>query len=100
MARFDVFHSRWSKTDLLIIIQADMFDSIDTRLAIPLLPARSDRRAIPRLNPIFEISGKTYVLYTQHMLAVPIDGLIQPIANLAAHRDNIVAAVDFLQQGF
>jgi toxin CcdB len=100
MARFDVHRSRWSKVDLLVIVQADVFDSLDTRLAIPLLPKRSNRRAITRLNPVFEIEGKGYVLYTQHMLAVPVEGLKQPIANLANHRDEIVAAVDFLQQGF
>lgn len=70
------------------------------RLAIPLLPERADRRAIGRLNPTFVIHEKRYVLYTQHMLAVPVDGLKQPIANLGEHRDEIVAAVDFLQQGF
>lgn len=100
MARFDVHRSRWSEDSLLVIVQADIFESLDTRLAIPLLPTRTDRRPVTRLNPTFEIEGKTYVLYTQHTLAVPVNGLKVPIANLAGHRDEIVAAVDFLQQGF
>jgi toxin CcdB len=86
--------------DLPVVVQADIFDRLDSRLAIPLLPQRSDRRAITGLNPVFEIEGKRYVLYTQHMLAVPVEGLKQKIANLADHRDEIVSAVDFLQQGF
>ena len=100
MPRFDVYRSRWSSVDLLVVVQADVFDGLDTRLAIPLLPERANRRAIARLNPTFVIHEKRYVLYTQHMLAVSLEGLKQPIANLAEHRDEIVSAVDFLQQGF
>jgi toxin CcdB len=100
MARFDVHRSRWSSVDLLVVVQVDIFDGLDTRLAIPLLPERADRRAMAKLNPTFVIHEKRYVLYTQHMLAVPVDGLKQPIGNLADHRDEIVSAVDFLQQGF
>ena len=100
MARFDVHRSRRTDGSLLVIVQADMFNSLDTRLAIPLLPTRKGRTPLARLNPPVEISGEPYVVYTQHMLAVPVEQLGAPIANIAEHRDDIVAAVDFLQQGF
>lgn len=100
MAKFDVFRDPRGTDNLLVVIQNDMFDTFDTRLAVPLLPAHPKRRPLKKLNPVFSIEGADYVLYTQHMLAVPKHVLKEPIANMRNARDEITMAVDFLLQGF
>ena len=100
MAKYDVYRDVRGSDSLLVWIQADMFDPFDTRLAIPLLIERPYRTPLNKLNPIFEISGKRYVLYTQLMLAVPAIVLRERVGNVRAHRDEITAAIDFLHQGF
>lgn len=99
MARDDVY--RGDGPDLLLLdIQNDLIDGLDTRVVIPLMPAKGSPPAMKRLYPIFEIDGRSYLLATPLMSAVRARELRDPIANLSAHHDRIVAAVDFLQQGF
>lgn len=52
------------------------------------------------LNPCFEIAGESLMMATQFMASVPTNILRTPMASLQAERDVIVAAVDFLMQGF
>ena len=100
MARFDVYRDPRGSDNLLLSIQADMFDGLDTRMAIPLLPEHPRRMPLKKLNPVFVVAGLRYTLYTQHMLAVPTNALRDHVANLSDHRDEITAALDFLYQGF
>lgn len=100
MSKYDVFADPRASGNLLIVVQDDLFDMLDTRLAIPLLPEDGRRTPLNRLNPVFPVGEKSYVLYTQHMVAVPRHVLKGPVANLRERRDEITAAVDFLIQGF
>jgi toxin CcdB len=99
MARDDVY--RGDQPDLLLLdIQHDTIDELDTRVVIPLMPVKGSPPAMKRLYPIFEIEGRGYLLATPLMSAVRARELRDPIANLSADHDKIVAAVDFLHQGF
>ncbi|MEX0954190.1 MAG: CcdB family protein [Rhizobiaceae bacterium] len=100
MANYDVFRDPRGTGNLLVVIQHDIFEGLDTRLAVPLLPLNPRRRPLKKLNPVLTIEGADYALYTQHMLAVPKHVLKEPVANIKSDRDEITAAVDFLQQGF
>ena len=100
MAKYDVYRDPRGTENLLLNVQSDIFDRLDTRLAIPLLPEHPQRTALKRLNPIFAIGGRRYVAFTQLMLAVPAIALKEPLANVADRRDEITAAMDFLYQGF
>ena len=100
MAKHDVYRDPRGTENLLLCVQADVLDTLETRMTIPLLPDESKRKLIKKLNPIFEIAGKRYVLSTQYMLAVPVGALRERIGNLGNHRDEITAAIDFLHQGF
>lgn len=64
------------------------------------MPSKGAPPAIKRLDPIFEVEGRSYVMATPLMSAVAVSELRAPIANLADHRDDITAAIDFLHQGF
>ncbi|MHB2267479.1 CcdB family protein [Aliihoeflea sp. PC F10.4] len=100
MARYDVYRDPRGTDNLLVSIQSDVFDALDTRMAIPLLPERADRTALKKLNPIIDIAGKRYALYTQLMLAVPVSALREKVTNISGSRDEITAALDMLFQGF
>jgi toxin CcdB len=100
MAKYDIYRDPRGGENLLLSIQADMFDAFDTRMAIPLLPEHARRRPLKKLNPVFLIGDRRCVLYTQHTLAVPANALRSPIANVKDRHDDITAALDFLHQGF
>jgi toxin CcdB len=100
MARYDVYRDPRGSENLLVCIQSDIFDVIDTRVAIPLLPEHPHRTALKKLNPIIVIAGRNYALYTQLLLSVPVSALREHVANIADSRDEITAALDMLFQGF
>lgn len=53
-----------------------------------------------RLNPVLEIDGEAHVLVTQYLAAVPVKVLKTEEFSVARRRDEIVAAIDLLLQGF
>ncbi|MDP2808973.1 MAG: CcdB family protein [Rhodocyclaceae bacterium] len=99
MARFDVFRNPDGE-GYLINIQAELLDHLDTRVVIPLLPQAVAPLPAKTLNPCFEIIGEAQIMATQFMAAIPSRILRQPVTNLHAQRDEIVAAIDLLMQGF
>ena len=64
-----------------------------------LLPDRAPTPA-DRLNPSFEIHGQPVMMVTQFKAAVPVSELREPVASLEHRRDEILAAIDFLHQGW
>jgi toxin CcdB len=99
MARYDLFSSIDAE-GYLLDVQTGLLDHLKTRVVIPLLPAETTPAPIMRLNPIFEIGGRRYVLATQLLSAVPVQELTRREHSLSTHHDQIVAALDMLFQGF
>lgn len=99
MARFQVYRLRDERV-LLLDLQADVLNSLRTRVVAPLIPVEDMSWTIGQMNPRFDIGGTIYVLAPQRMAAVALAELGEPIADLSADRDRIVAATDFLFQGF
>lgn len=99
MARFDVFRSPEGE-GYLLDLQADLLDHLNTRIVVPLLPVAAAPVPARILNPVFRVEEQDVVMVTQFMAAVPAAMLRQPVGTLAALRDDIVAAVDLLMQGF
>jgi len=100
MARFDVHRGWRASVPYLLDIQADLLDVLPTRLVIPLLPAGTVGMRIDRLHLPVEIDGRPLVVATNLMTSVRRDQLGPKIGSLAERWSEIVAAVDFLQQGF
>jgi toxin CcdB len=48
----------------------------------------------------FDIAEESLLMCTQFMAAVPANILKNPLASLSGRRDDIVAAIDLLMQGF
>ncbi len=53
-----------------------------------------------KLNPVFNIDGKPYAMFTHLIATVPLVRLREPQTNLLSHHDEIVAALDMLFQDF
>ncbi len=84
----------------LLDVHADFLDNLNTRMVVPLFPLTHAPKPAQHLNPCFEVTGKTLVMMTQFMATVPARILRHPVGSLKSRRDEIVAAVDFLMQGF
>ena len=101
MAQFDLYRNpnaesrQWAP--YIVDLQHDLLSGLSTRIMAPMIIAEpNDVAAIQRLNPQVSIDGKDYILSVAEMAAVPIRELAEPVDNLAAHRDAILAAVDLL----
>jgi len=100
MAQFDVWEFGAKGAGPLVVdVQNAMFDALATRLVVPLYPARASNKLIQRLNPVVEIDGQSYYLAVQEMAAVRANVLGKKVNSLVAHRDQIIAAIDFLTTG-
>lgn len=97
MARHDVYR-RAQGQGYLLDCQADLLADFKTRVVIPLLPA-DDVPAATRLHPVFEISGRAYVLSTHLIVALPVERLGKAVANLESEHDAIMNALDMLLTG-
>jgi toxin CcdB len=99
MARFDVYRDP-DGNGYLLDVQANLLSHLNTRIVVPLmLPAAAPLPA-KGLNPEFLIGDTAVVMLTQFLSAVPASTLKEQVATLDQHHTEIVAAIDFLMQGF
>lgn len=99
MARFDVYPNPGSEGKLLDV-QADLLEGLNTRVVVPMMRLEVGPAPASHLNPVFTIRNQPMVMATQFLAAVPATILSHPETNLGQYRDEIVAAIDFLFQGF
>lgn len=101
MARFDLYRVDGWRIPLMVDVQAEHLEQLATRTVIPLRPVeRSFGMRIPRLQPLLQLPAGGHVLETQDLGTLPRSAIGRPVGNIAEHRDNITAAIDFLFQGF
>lgn len=102
MAQFTLYRNNNPQTQarypFLLDIQSDFLDTLKTRLVIPVVQL-AEQKPISRLNPVFEIERKRYLLLVQEMAAIPVKNLGTKVAELKTLRDEILAAVDLLLTG-
>ncbi len=96
MAQYDVHRLR--NGSLVVDCQSNFLDVLQTRLVIPLVDLDAVPAALPRLHPLIDVSGKTMLLATHLIAAIPELG--PEGASLAAHDFTIGNAIDFLLGGF
>lgn len=97
MARFDLYRDG---ENFLLDVQADTLSGLNTRTVVPVRRPQDAPLPARRLNPRFEIGDASYVMVTQYIAAIPESELSTIDRNLARHRDEIVAALDMLFQGY
>ncbi len=96
--RFDVYRSGDGE-DLVLDCQADALRDLHTRFVVPLLEPKNAPRPARRLNPTFEVEGRTVVMVTQFAGAIPSRELTTVVTSLIEHDMAINNALDLLIYG-
>lgn len=104
MAQFAVYRNPNARTratyPLLLDIQSDLLEDLATRVVIPLTSAPAlTRQPMSTLSPWLSVEGQRYLVLTPQLAGVSRADLGSEVANLAAHRDAIIAAIDLLVTG-
>lgn len=104
MAQFDVYRNpnpaTRARVPFLLDVQAELLASLATRLVVPLCkPEILGRKPAERLNPQFEVEGRTVVMLTPELAGIPRKALGERVASLADQRSSIIAALDLALTG-
>lgn len=102
MAQLDVFRSvrGGSAYPLLVDVQAAVHARLATCVVVPLVPrARAPKHPISGLTPLVKVGGEDYVLVTPMLASIARSGLGAHVGTLAAHRGEVIAALDLLLAG-
>ena len=103
MAQFDVYlnpNPGTRKTiPYLLDVQADLLDTLATRVVVPLVLIEEMGLAAKRLNPQFKIKSEAVVMSTAELAGVSTRSLGDKVASLKNKRDEIIAALDLLLTG-
>jgi len=102
MARFDVYRFPSKSAPLVVDVQSDILSELNSRVVIPLVPVtKAANEELPRLKPRIAVGGKSYILMTTDLAALPKSRLGAFVTNIGgADRDDIATALDFLFFGF
>ena len=104
MAQFTVYknknpHSR-ATYPLLVDIQADLLDELETRVVVPLTRAPAlSRRPLSRLTPELEVAGEKYLMMTPQLAGIRRSELGSAVETVAGQRPTMIAALDLLIAG-
>lgn len=103
MAQFDVYLNPNAASrkaiPYLLDVQADLLETLATRVVVPLVLAGEMGLAAKYLNPEFKIKGDAVVMSTAELAGVSSRSLGDKVASLKHKRDEIIAALDLLFNG-
>lgn len=97
MAQFDFYPL--DDDAFIMDVQSSLMDMLTTRMAVPLLPLDKSPKPATRLNPVFLIGGRRYVMVTQFIAAVPLGELKVKTGSLAHEHHVIKPAIDMVFDG-
>ena len=104
MAQFDVYTNPNPETKrtipYLLDVQADLLSNLTTRVVIPLYSAHAMSKAAKYLNPQFSIKRINVIMSTAELAGITVNSLGNNVCSLKEHRNEIIAALDFLITGF
>ena len=81
-----------------MVVQANILRASHQRLVMPLV-VEQEIKALPHLNPSFEIEGQKVYLQPLEIAALPTRVLQNPISNLEEFRYQIIRAIDLVFTG-
>ncbi len=103
MAQFDVFVNPVPAArrayPFVAVLQSDVAQSGRERVVAPLAPKTRIPGTAGRLTPHVRVANVEHVLLVPSLTAVAASELQDPRGHLAAYRDAIVAALDYLFLG-
>jgi toxin CcdB len=104
MCQFDVLDNPIPRArralPFVAILQSDLAQTGRDRVVAPLAPGTAMPTLAGRLIPIVKVENRDYALLVPSLTALPVTDLRHVVANLAADRDRILAALDYLFIGF
>jgi toxin CcdB len=99
MARFDVYRDG-SDVGLLLDCQSDLLSHLNTRFVVPLRPPENAPIPARRLNPVFTVNDRPYVMLTQYAAAITVREFGPAVMSLAHEDMAIINALDMLISGY
>lgn len=103
MPQFDVFVNPIAQArrayPYVAVLQADVADAGRERIVAPLVPRSRLPGTVGRLTPHVRVSDLDHVLLVPAMAAIAAADLRELRGRLTAHREAIVAALDYLFLG-
>ena len=103
MAQFDVYENPDKKTNktvpYLLDIQADLLNSLATRVVAPLMTEKAIGRPMTHINPEFHVNKTTVYMSTPELAGIPVKSFGKFICSLKDKRTEIINALDFLFTG-
>jgi toxin CcdB len=103
MAQLDVFVNPITQArrayPFVAVLQSDLADTGRERIVAPLAPRSRLPGTKGRLTPHVMVAGAEYVLFVPRLTAVAVADLRELRDQLRRHRDEIVAALDYLFLG-
>ncbi len=103
MSQFDVYRNPDASTracfPFLLELQCDLLEPLAARVVVPLAGAGEDTTPIARLMPVFDVGGRRVVMRTPGIAGIAGKAIGAHAGSLAAHRHEIVAALDVLVTG-
>lgn len=104
MAQFDVYLNPNPETKrsipYLLDVQADLLNNLATRVVVPLISASVMDKAAKHLNPRFSVKRAKVIMSTAELAGVSVTTLGDKVCSLKGHRNEIIAAIDFLVTGY
>jgi toxin CcdB len=84
----------------LVDVQSDLLSELQTRVVVPLAKLTALRKKpIRDLTPVVEIEGAKYLMLVPQLAGISISEMGPSVATIANHREEVVAALDFLITG-
>jgi toxin CcdB len=103
VSQYDVFDNPIPRArrafPFVAILQSELADTGRDRIVAPLVPRNRMSATVGRLTPIVKVGGVDHVLLVPRMTAVCATDLRALRDRLSFHRDEIVAALDYLFLG-
>lgn len=100
MARFDVYTnpapSDRAGIPYFLDVQSDHLDQMETRVVVPLYLSSRFASPVLRLNPELKVGGKSVVMNTIEIGALPTGVLRRAVVNVASEQFVIQDALDTL----
>ncbi len=85
----------------LLDVQSDVFSLLVTRLVVPLYRQEgAGGLTLTRLCPVLPFQGQPLVAVVPELAGIPLRELGPMVGDLAAHRAEVLAAMDLLLTGF
>ena len=104
MAQFDVYENPNPETNqaipYLLDVQAELLDTLSTRVIVPLLTTAYAEKPIRHLNPEFTVNETAVLMSTAELAGISVQSMGKKVGTLKYKRDEIIAAIDFLFSGF